>query len=74
MTAITLRIDEEKHHRLKQMAKQRGVTLNRLLDDMTSLMLTEFDLKVRYETRFLRGQGKTERGLELLQKARQSDK
>lgn len=72
MTAITLRIDEEKHHRLKQMAKQKGITLNRLIDEMTSLMLSEFDLKIRYKTRFLRGQGKVERGLDLLKKAEQA--
>jgi len=38
---------------------------------MTTLMLAEFDIETRYKARFERGRGKAERGLELLEKARQ---
>ena len=69
MTALTLRLPSEKHLRLKQLAKKRGTTINRLLDEMTTLMLAEFDLETRYKTRVERGKGKSERGLELLEKA-----
>ena len=69
MTALTLRLPDEKHLRLKQLAKKRGTTINRLLDEMTTLMLAEFDIETRYKARFERGMGETERGLELLGKA-----
>ena len=71
MTALTLRLADEKHLRLKKLAQSKGVTLNKLLDEMTTLMLTEFDLETRYLARVKRGSNKTERGLELLEKARQ---
>ncbi len=71
MTALTLRLADEKHLRLKKLAQSKGLTLNKLLDEMTTLMLTEFDLETRYLARVKRGSNKTERGLELLEKAQQ---
>ncbi len=71
MTALTLRLADEKHLRLKKLAQSKGVTLNKLLDEMTTLMLTEFDLETRYLARVKRGSNKTERGSELLEKAKQ---
>ncbi len=70
MTALTLRLPSEKHQRLKQLAKKRGTTINRLLDEMTTLLLAEFDLETRYLARVERGKGKQQRGLDLLEKAR----
>lgn len=64
MTAVTLRLPSQKHQRLKQLAKRRGTTINRLLDVMTTLMLAEFDLETRYMIRVESGKGKVERGLE----------
>jgi len=71
MIALTLRLPDEKHLRLKQLAKKKGVTINRLLDEMTTLTLAEFDIETRYKARVERGQGKIGRGLELLEKAPQ---
>ncbi len=71
MTALTLRLPDEKHLRLKQLAKKKGMTINRLLDEMTTLMLAEFDIETRYKARVERGRGKAERGLQLLEKAMQ---
>jgi predicted transcriptional regulator len=69
MTAITVRLPDEKHRRLKALAKTRGTPLNRLIDEMTTLMLAEFDAETRFNVRAARGAGKTARGLELLDKA-----
>lgn len=69
MTALTLRLPDEKHLRLKQLAKKKGVTINRLLDEMTTLMLAEFDIETRYKARVERGRGKAGHGLDLLEKA-----
>lgn len=45
------------------------MSVNHLLDEVTTLILAEFDLKTQFEIRAQRGQNKTERGLELLTKA-----
>ncbi|MDP1652719.1 MAG: toxin-antitoxin system HicB family antitoxin [Rhodocyclaceae bacterium] len=69
MTALTVRLPDEKHRRLKALAKSRGTPLNRLIDEMTTLMLAEFDAETRFNVRAARGAGKTARGLALLDKA-----
>jgi predicted transcriptional regulator len=69
MTALTIRLPDEKHRRLKALAKSRGTPLNRLIDDMTTLMLAEFDAETRFQIRSGRGAGQEARGLQLLDKA-----
>jgi predicted DNA-binding ribbon-helix-helix protein len=71
MRALTLRLPDSKHQRLKQLAKCKGMSINRLLDEITTLMLAEFDLKTQFEICARRGQSKSERGLELLAEAKQ---
>ena len=69
MTALTVRLSDEKHRRLKALAKSRGAPLNRLIDEMTTLMLAEFDAETRFLVRAARGAGNLSRGLALLEKA-----
>jgi len=69
MTALTVRLPDEKHRRLKALAKRRGTPLNRLIDEMTTVMLAEFDAETRFRLRAKRGSGKALRGLALLEKA-----
>lgn len=72
MTALTLRLPDEKHRRLKALAQSRGTPINRLLEEMTTLMLAEFDAETRFNVRAARGASRDERGLELLQKAQRT--
>jgi len=69
MSALTLRIPDHKHERLKAMAEQRGISLARLLDELTTQALVEFDTETRFMLRAERGTNRVERGLELLRKA-----
>ena len=69
MAALTVRLPDEKHMRLKALAKSRGAPLNRLIEEMTTLMLAEFDAETRFRLRAGRGGGKVARGLALLKKA-----
>jgi predicted transcriptional regulator len=69
MAALTLRLPDDKHQRLRTLAQSRGTTINRLLDEMTTLMLVEFDAETRFKLRAERGAGNTARGLALLAKA-----
>jgi predicted DNA-binding protein len=69
MAALTVRLPDEKHMRLKALAKSRGAPLNRLIEEMTTLMLAEFDAETRFRLRAGQGTGKVTRGLALLKKA-----
>lgn len=69
MAALTLRLPDDKHRRLKALAQSRGTPLNRLMDEMATLMLAEFDAETRFNARAARGAGNAARGLELLGKA-----
>lgn len=69
MTSMTLRLADQKHERLKAMAEQRGMSLARLIDELTTQALVEFDTETRFTLRAQRGSNRVERGLELLRKA-----
>jgi len=69
MTALTVRLPDDKHRRLKALAKSRGTPLNRLIDEMTTVMLAEFDAETRFAVRAARGTGRDAEGLALLDKA-----
>lgn len=69
MSALTIRLPDEKYQRLKALSRHRGTSVNRLIDEMATMMLAEFDLETRFQLRAERGKGKTERGFELLEKA-----
>jgi predicted transcriptional regulator len=70
MAALTVRLPDDKHARLKALARSRGTPLNRLIDEMTTAMLAEFDAETRFRIRAARGTGNEARGLALLEKAR----
>ncbi len=69
MSALTLRLPDDKHERLRALAQSRGTSVNRLLDEATTLLLAEYDAETRFRLRAERGAGKAKRGLELLDKA-----
>ncbi len=69
MTAMTVRLADEKYRRLKTLAQARGTSVNRLIDEMATMMLAEFDAETRFAVRAQRGQGREAEGLALLEKA-----
>ena len=69
MSALTLRLPDDKHNRLRALAQQRGTSVNRLMEEMATLMIAEFDAETRFLIRAARGAGQAKRGLSLLQKA-----
>ena len=69
MTAMTIRLPDDKYRRLKELSARRGTSVNRLIDEMTTQMLVEFDIETRFALRAARGAGKAARGIELLRKA-----
>lgn len=71
MRSLTLRLPDYKHERLKAMAVSQGTSLARLLDEMTTQALVQFDTETRFKMRVQRGSNQLERGLELLRLAQQ---
>lgn len=69
MAALTLRLPDDKHQRLRALAQARGTTLNRLLDEMTTALLAESDAETRFRLRAAAGSGRVDEGLALLDKA-----
>jgi len=66
MSTLTLRISDTKYERLKNYAKSKDISLNKLFDEFATIALTEFDTKTRFE--LMASKGNKERGLELLDK------
>ena len=71
MTALTVRLPDDKYLRLKALAQARGMSVNRLVDEMATLILAEFDAETRFAVRAHRGRGRETEGLTLLDKAAQ---
>ncbi len=69
MSALIIRLPDDKHERLKQLAKARGVSVTKLIDEMATILLADHDAQMRFELRAARGAGKTVRGKALLKKA-----
>ncbi|HVW10941.1 MAG TPA: toxin-antitoxin system HicB family antitoxin [Bryobacteraceae bacterium] len=70
MSTLTIRIPEGKHERLRILAKARGVSVNRLIDELATVALTEYDSETRFRAMAARGSKKT--GLALLSKLDQA--
>ena len=62
MSALIIRMPPDKRERLKQVAKSRNVSVNKLIDEMATLAIAEHDAETRFRIR-------AERGLRLLRKA-----
>lgn len=66
MSVVTLRIPDEKHLRLKQLAASRNTSVNRLLDELATIVLVQHDVAV--QLRAAAEKGDPARGLALLDK------
>ena len=64
MATLTIRIPDDKHGRLKALAKRRRMSVNRLIEELSTQALAEFDSEVRF--RSLAAKGDPTRGLDLL--------
>lgn len=64
--ALTTRLPDTKHQRLKAFARTRGVSLNKLVEEWATVALAQVDAESRYRLRAARG--RPEAGLALLDK------
>ena len=70
VSALIIRMPQKKRERLKQLARARKMSVNKLIDEVATMLLTEFDAETRLRLRAARGAGKARRALGLLEKAR----
>ncbi len=61
---MTIRLPKDKHERLKQLADYRHISLNKLFEEMSTIMLSQFDIEMRFRARATMGSRKD--GLALL--------
>ena len=66
MSTLTLRIPDTKYERLKNYAKSKEISLNKLFDEFATIALTQFDAKTRFD--LIASKGDKTKGLELLDK------
>ncbi len=74
MTALTIRLPEDKYERLKTLAKRRGISVNAQLNELIALLLSDHDTEIRFALHQKRGRGKSRRGLALLRQAAGKDR
>lgn len=66
MGTLTVRVPDATHARLKQLARSRKVSVNKLIEGLSAAALAEFDAETRFRVRAARA--KPRRALQLFDK------
>jgi predicted transcriptional regulator len=66
MSTLTIRLPDDKHARLRQLARHRDISVNKLVEELATISIAEFDAESRF--RALAARGSAEKGLALLDK------
>ncbi len=64
MSTLTIRLSDDKHARLRQLAKHRDISVNKLVEELATISIAEFDAETRF--RILAARGSVEQGLAIL--------
>ena len=64
MSTLTIRLPNDTHDRLKQLAAMRGMSLNKLMEELSIQTLSGFDAETRF--RALAAQADPQRALAIL--------
>jgi predicted transcriptional regulator len=64
MSTLTIRLPEDKHARLRQLAKHRDMSVNKLMEELATISISEFDAETRFRAMASRGSAKE--GLKVL--------
>lgn len=64
MSTLTIRLPDDKHARLRQLAKHRDISVNKLVEELATISIAEFDAESRF--RALAARGSMENGLAVL--------
>lgn len=66
MATLTIRLPDDKHERLKALAQARGLSVNKLMEELSTTALVEFDARTRFLA--MAASGERAEGLRLLDK------
>ncbi|MEM6599229.1 MAG: toxin-antitoxin system HicB family antitoxin [Cyanobacteria bacterium P01_C01_bin.69] len=66
MATLTVRLPDDKHERLKAFAQSRGISVNKLIEELSTVALAEFDAFTRFKV--MAATGDPQKGLRLLEK------
>jgi hypothetical protein len=66
MATLNTSIPDDKHDRIKQLALFRGISVNKLIEELSTIALVEFDTYNRFKA--MQMMGSPERGIALLDK------
>ncbi|MBF0265361.1 MAG: toxin-antitoxin system HicB family antitoxin [Gammaproteobacteria bacterium] len=66
MATLTIRLPDDKHSRLKSLAQHRHISINKLIEELSTQAIAEFDTEVRF--RALAATGDVAKGIEILDK------
>ncbi len=66
MATLTIRLPDEKHNRLKELAQAKGISINKLIEELSTIALAEFDANTRFKA--MKVTGDPEEGLRILAK------
>jgi hypothetical protein len=64
MGSLTIRLPDEKHEKLRQLAVRRKISINKLVEEFSTIALTDFDAETRFRGRA--ALGSRQEGLRLL--------
>jgi len=71
MGTLTVRLPDDTHDRLRQLARYRKVSLNHLVEELSTAAIAEFDAETRFRARA--AAGSPEKALEILEKLDRAD-
>jgi hypothetical protein len=66
MSTLTIRLPDDKHQRLRELARRRSMSINKPMEELGTITITEFDAETRFRT--LPARGSAKKGLALLDK------
>ena len=66
MSTLTIRLPEDKHDRLRHLAQHRSMSVNKLIEELATISIAEFDSEMRF--RAMASRGSVKKGLALLDK------
>ena len=66
MTTLTVRLPDDKHSRLKALAMHKKISINKLIEELSTQALAEFDSEIRFKA--LVASGNVQKGLDIVDK------
>jgi predicted transcriptional regulator len=64
VATLTVRLPDDKHARLKALAERKNVSVNKLMEELSTQAIAEFDAETRF--RAMAAKGSVRKGLKVL--------